>query len=286
MEINKAKEVRNQVGGYVEHQPPPRLRRFIEALWTYAADATMAATAGGPHLVVPDPGVSLVFSCRRRANGLVEEPRLLFYGPVLRTRQFNPPPGRRYASLRLAPEWTTAVLGTRPHDHWNAIEDLASIAPQMAGPLMDRLVRTTNDENALGVLASTIGDLIARKEIDRDRYNPARLALECIRNCSGATSVDRLARRLEVSERHLRRRIQDLIGMPPKTFTRITRFIATMCEADRGPGPRWADLAVRFGYFDQAHMIRDFTALSGRTPLSLHRQRRAESEIYNIRSAA
>lgn len=286
MEFNKAKELRNRVGGYVEHPAPARLERFIEALWTYGGDGAMTAALSKPHLIVPDTGVSVVFACRRRANGRVDDPRLLFYGPVMETRDFAPRADRRFAALRLAPEWSTGVLGAHPRDLWNAIDDLSAIAPDLAGLLMDRLAATTNNQQALGILTREIGGVIEGANIGAHDDTPGTMALRIIRACSGATTVDWLVRCLEVSERHLRRQVRGLIGLAPKSFTRLTRFIAAMRQADRQPKPRWADLAVRFGYYDQAHMIRDFTALCGRTPRALHRERRAESEICNSRPAA
>ncbi|MFE5858352.1 helix-turn-helix domain-containing protein [Streptomyces sp. NPDC056500] len=68
------------------------------------------------------------------------------------------------------------------------------------------------------------------------------------------------------------RRIQTLfrehIGFPPQTLSRILRFQrALTVPADRYGS--LAELATATGYYDQAHMSRDFRALSGYTPKHL-----------------
>ena len=55
-------------------------------------------------------------------------------------------------------------------------------------------------------------------------------------------------------------------GMPylvnPVQAARSHRALAA------GAPPDWAELALELGYFDQAHFIRDFTALVGRSPVA------------------
>ena len=53
--------------------------------------------------------------------------------------------------------------------------------------------------------------------------------------------------------------------MPPKLFARILRFEHALEFAD-GAEIGWAEIAQRCGYYDQAHMIRDFRAFTGRSP--------------------
>ena len=59
--------------------------------------------------------------------------------------------------------------------------------------------------------------------------------------------------------------------MTPKLFARIRRF-ERPSGWPAGCGPEWARLAVGCGYFDQSHMIAEFVAFSGLTPVELLRQ--------------
>jgi AraC-like DNA-binding protein len=61
------------------------------------------------------------------------------------------------------------------------------------------------------------------------------------------------------------------VGLTPKLFCRVRRFRAALDRIENGIPVRWAELAADCGYFDQAHLIRDFRAFAGITPLKYSR---------------
>src|SRR4029079_19485760 len=72
----------------------------------------------------------------------------------------------------------------------------------------------------------------------------------------GAIDVARLARGLGISTRQLERRFKDAVGLPPKLFCRIQRFQRVFQQIEAGRG--WVETALACGYYDQAHLVRDF----------------------------
>ncbi|MEV0806770.1 helix-turn-helix domain-containing protein [Micromonospora sp. NPDC050200] len=96
----------------------------------------------------------------------------------------------------------------------------------------------------------------------------------------GRIGVGELADELGWSRRHLAVRFRAEIGLTPKATARLLRFqraYATLAR-DLAPHPGadaagepggWAELAVRCGYYDQSHLIRDFRAFAGATPALL-----------------
>jgi AraC-like DNA-binding protein len=89
----------------------------------------------------------------------------------------------------------------------------------------------------------------------------------------GAMRVSALAAETGWSGRHLTSRFRDEIGLTPKAAARVIRFsrarnLLVRQAGAAGPGGdyRLADLAVTCGYFDQAHLAREFRALAGCPP--------------------
>ena len=86
----------------------------------------------------------------------------------------------------------------------------------------------------------------------------------------GGTRVSALAAETGWSSRYLTSRFRTETGLSPKAAARVIRFdrarrlLAGQVAA--GGRPRLADLAVTCGYFDQAHLARDFRALAGVPP--------------------
>jgi AraC-like DNA-binding protein len=78
--------------------------------------------------------------------------------------------------------------------------------------------------------------------------------------------ISLLAADLSCSERTLRRRFQQELGLSVKTFARITRFQRAHSFLQGNPRAHWAEAVVRFGYVDQAHLIREYRELAGTTP--------------------
>ncbi|MFD5436327.1 helix-turn-helix domain-containing protein [Kitasatospora sp. NPDC127067] len=92
-------------------------------------------------------------------------------------------------------------------------------------------------------------------------------AWQALRRSHGALPVAELARETGWSARHLQERFRRETGLTPKAAARVMRFDrARRLLAAADPPPRLAELAVRCGYFDQAHLAREFRALAGAAP--------------------
>ena len=103
-------------------------------------------------------------------------------------------------------------------------------------------------------------------------------------NAPNTTDLALLASRAGRSRRHLIAQFHSHFGMTPKTIARIRRFnVATGKIAhptgkpyldlarDSELAPKmdasWVDLALRCGYYDQSHFIKEFRAFAGVTPV-------------------
>jgi len=87
-----------------------------------------------------------------------------------------------------------------------------------------------------------------------------------IRDDPALTRVDSVARRHGIGVRRLQRLFTDYVGIGPKWVIRCYRLHEVAGRAASGPDVDWADLAVELGYSDQAHLIREFTAVVGEPP--------------------
>jgi AraC-like DNA-binding protein len=81
----------------------------------------------------------------------------------------------------------------------------------------------------------------------------------------GTVSIHRLADEIGWSRRHFSGRFRDAVGVTPKTAARVFRFerACRMIEKER---PDLAQVAASCGYFDQAHMTREWNAFAGCSP--------------------
>lgn len=86
-----------------------------------------------------------------------------------------------------------------------------------------------------------------------------------ILNSRGFVSMDELAAKFCMTSRHLRRIFKDRAGVSPKFYARVKRFGYTyFCKNSNNFD--WRKFIGSNGYYDQAHLIREYKAFSGRTP--------------------
>lgn len=69
-----------------------------------------------------------------------------------------------------------------------------------------------------------------------------------------------------VSKRTLQRIFSQYVGVGPKWVIKRYRLHEAADQLAGGNVVDWPRLALDLGYFDQAHFIKDFKAMVGRTP--------------------
>jgi AraC-like DNA-binding protein len=79
-------------------------------------------------------------------------------------------------------------------------------------------------------------------------------------------TVDDLVDRTGIGKRSLQRMFNEYVGVSPKWVIRRYRLHELVERFNSNDEPRWADLALELGYFDQAHLINDFRSITGYSP--------------------
>jgi AraC-like DNA-binding protein len=95
----------------------------------------------------------------------------------------------------------------------------------------------------------------------------------------GAVGVGALADESGVSGNHLTTQFKSHVGVTPKRMARIYRFARLILSVDVRRPVDWAEFAHASGFFDQAHLSREFKDFTGHTPteyLALRRRLPAE----------
>ena len=87
--------------------------------------------------------------------------------------------------------------------------------------------------------------------------------------------VDQVAEAVGVSERTLQRRFRREIGVGPKWVLSRFRLQEAALALERDPAADLSDLALRLGFYDQAHLTNTFVQLLGETPAGYAARARA-----------
>jgi AraC-like DNA-binding protein len=79
-------------------------------------------------------------------------------------------------------------------------------------------------------------------------------------------SVCDAAQLLSISERRLHQIFTTEVGLSPKLWSRVQRFQHAVGLLHEGTEPRWEQLALKCGFYDQSHFCNEFKAFSGVDP--------------------
>ena len=177
-------------------------------------------------------------------------------------------PGRQSGiQLALSPLGARALLG-RPAGELAGIDvDGSEVLGAIARELHERL-RDAASWPARFALLDQI--LLDHADLDQQVAPDIAEAWRLLTRSGGTVRAGELARRVGWSPRYLQRRLLTETGLTPKAAARVTRFDRarrTLQRQATGPGEcTLARLAAECGYYDQAHLAREFRELAGCPP--------------------
>lgn len=166
-------------------------------------------------------------------------------------------------AIELTPAGARALLGLPARELWNTSVEFGTIAGSAGSELWERLQGTAGWDARFAVCDAVLGRLLRPREPDATLLRAWQLVVAS----GGSGSVADLAQRVGWTRQHLTRRFTDEFGLSPKLAARVVRFerARRMLQATP-PFLSIAQVAAACGYFDQAHLTRDFVALAGCPP--------------------
>jgi AraC-like DNA-binding protein len=259
---------------YREIIPEPSLRPFVDRFWVQtrsAAGAHAEAPAASAHRVLPDGCIDVIVHLGE--GGATE-----LVG-TMTTAVVVPGDSSEVAAVRFKPGGAAPVLGLAAAE----LTDL-SVPVSGSGCALDlRDVLQDERDSPLRVVAELQRRLLARLASSVGVPRPDATVAHAVARLFGAQppSMSELAHELGWSIQHLRRLFLRHVGISPKELGRVARLQRAVARLQARRTESLASAAAALGYFDQAHMARDFRLLAGASPTAV----RAEAgSIFPIQS--
>ena len=168
-------------------------------------------------------------------------------------------------TVQFTPTGLHALFGIPMH---HAIDTAVPAGDLIGSDLVDRLhdrLAAVRDHAARAAICDEV--LLAHRDTRGSTAKSiAGRAVAAIERGRGTASVSDLSIAAGLSPRQLRRLFEAEVGMAPKLYARIVRLDAALVARRSAPDRSWADIAHDLGWFDQAHLDKDFRALAGSTP--------------------
>ena len=248
---------------FSHHQPPPALAEWVKGIW--CAQGTREEFAA-PEPIVPDGCVEIVFNLADRfADRRGPQPLDLIAGQMTGPVTAVATGDVDLVGVRFRPGRAGAALRT---PMWEVRDRLIEASSLIRGAA--HLVEELRDIPR-GRRIAHLSAALARRFESRHMPSTAVIdhALALIETRRGIVGIDRVARTVGITRRHLERRFKDEVGLGAKQIARIMRVHAALALIGQQPLLSGAEISARCGYADQAHLIRECRALTGQTPARL-----------------
>jgi AraC-like DNA-binding protein len=269
---------------YMELAPSPALRDFVCCYWfsqpnDEAEQAAVLCEQAVHDRVLPDGCSDIVFE-RNGAHGgytirycgLFDHSFTIAYDKAHVYDSFG---------IRFFPGGAHALLGLTVTEFKNQHQPLELLWPRLAEELHSRLCGLHAVEAIVELLEQCL--LGPMGAMDKEINSTVQNLLYRIFSLRGNVSVADLAESEVISSRQINRLFHQWVGASPKSFSEIARFQYVLGDL-RKQDARYrtiAELAAANGYFDQAHMIREFKRFYGDSPTVALKEYAAASDLYN-----
>lgn len=270
------------------HQPRAPLSNFVDSFWLYEGKGAEHRSerilpTGTFELAINLKQDELLFcdaerpeKCWRLSGAVVSGAHGRGFVPAATDEIF-------IIGVHFKPAGAFPFLGVPAGDLADTHLDLETLWGPSAGRMRERLCEAKTSDERFQLLEKS---LMMRPRHDVEPHYAVSAALKAFGNIQAAPRIRETAKDLGLSQRRFIEVFKAQVGMTPKLFSRIQRFQQTRSFIHQNPSFNWATVAVDLGYFDQSHLIHEFSEFSGLSPTDYLQQQRVNFLQYRTRSAA
>ncbi|MET4049863.1 AraC-like DNA-binding protein [Rhodococcus sp. UYP5] len=243
--------------------PSARLRPYVASYSGYR----LSGYEPGEHIGMPSPHLTVIIAIGPELE-IADSPRqgscafeTLASGisaePVIITHDGN----QHGIQLSFTPAGARALFGIPTAALGDWMVDLGDVMSG-AGELLDRVAATEDWDRRFDV----VDEILARNLEERPIDPTLAEAWRQLVGSGGSARVGEVAQNVGWSRRHLINKFTAEFGVAPKDSARISRFHRSHQALRRPSVPLLSEVAAGCGYYDQAHMAREWREFAGMSP--------------------
>lgn len=243
---------------YREESPSANAAHFVLSFWEFGVEGESDEPV--MHEVFPEGCVSLIFY----RNKISHFERFFISGINPKSIYVPVHCGDLMWGMRILPEACRAFFGINPLEIKDEEFQPENLKNRFSPELENQLRVCRDFAEAVAVFESYAKNYgVRREEIDARLAKATRIFIES----EGIAKISETARDIGLSERQFERNYRKASGLTPKQFARICRFRATAIDLVKNSAQNWANRAAEKGFTDQSHLNREFSSLTGNSPV-------------------
>ncbi|SKC66099.1 AraC family transcriptional regulator [Maledivibacter halophilus] len=249
--------IKQQCTIYKEYLPCKELQSHIACYWTSKTNNISNKPISSR--IIPDGCMDIVFNIEEINKGKCG----LVSGLMTMPEEQKVKGISEFIGVRFWPGEIIPFLKNSANDFTNQLIPLDSILGKVAFDISEKLYFEVTLSERLMIIEEELVKLLLKASVSNKLI---KSALCTIYQHKGIISIRSLSKEMNISQRQLSRKFKTWIGTNPKTFINIIRFQYIIKQLNERTNINFQDLALENGYYDQAHFIKEFKALYGKTP--------------------
>ncbi|WP_139219591.1 helix-turn-helix domain-containing protein [Actinopolyspora alba] len=252
---------------------------FVESIWLHEG----GNPARRAELRLPTGAVELMFNLREdsfRLPGGTASSGIsrgaVVAGPYRRAYVLDTTQQSRVLGVVFRPGGARPLVEAPLHELCERHVPLEELWGADADLVRERVLAAPDAGARLRTLESVLRERLARRaEAAHSAVaHPAAVAATaCLSGALGSRRIGRLGERLGWTPRRVEQVFRADVGLSPKAYQRLWRFRAALEGIDEAGRLGWPAFATAHGYYDQAHLIREFRSHCGLPPTEYLRRR-------------
>jgi AraC-like DNA-binding protein len=251
---------------FQQYPVSPLLAPFVKSIWSLQGN-------GGPRSprerILPDGCVELVIHFRVPfrnyfADGTTTlQPTSFVVGQMRQFLEIGPAGQTGFVAVRFSARGAYRFFRAPMSEVADLIVPLREVWNGRANEYTDRVAVARGMAPRVRIVEQMLHEAL---RADRGPDIAVERCVELIQGAVELPTVQELASTIGLSSRQLGRRFHNGIGMNPKEFVRVNRFIRAAHRLRAQTDGNFTETAYACGYFDQAHFNHDFREFAGMTP--------------------
>jgi AraC-like DNA-binding protein len=246
------------------------LAPFVKCVWSLESDGPVRDVPR--ERILPDSCVELVlhfhdpFRTHFASGESALQPRSFVVGQMTRFLEIEPAGRAGFVAVRFHARGAYLFFHCPLSEVAAGVVDLEDVWRTRAREWTERVALARDMAARVRIIEEALLALL----YENGRTDPAvDRGLQLIEASGGQLRVAELAAEIGVSCRHLTRQFQRAIGLSPKEFGRVSRFLHALRLLSGGKHRSLTDVALACGYFDQSHFNHEFREFAGISPGAL-----------------
>ncbi len=254
---------------YRKFAPRPELKSFVECYFVWEGEAKESLDVQSP----PNSFNAMVFNYAdpyevyQNSGSRMLVPKAFVCGPFTSNYHLVLKGKIGMSGIVFRSSSLHNFFGVRMSQLVNSRMALELLLPGQAESLWNSIKAETTDEGRVKILEEFLLSLLPDAKA---RLSVIDEAVELIDHHKGSISVEAIAEQLKISRRYLEKKFLEKVGVSPKFYARIKRFVSLSKEVAYNEKFDWQDIVFEYGFHDQSHLVKEFMEFNQMNPSDYH----------------